>query len=261
MASTYDTKARFRLWGEDIRGALMFLTRLPVGGPPPMMPRAFRAFPVAGAAIGFFGAVVLVAALKLGFSPLAGAFAALIGVAAVTGALHEDGLADAADGFGGGANAEEKLRIMADSRLGTYGAVALVLVLGLKAVVLADLAGTFSPLALIFALGAAGAAGRMAPVVLLMVLPAARPAGLGVSAGRPDTNVLSGAIGALLVMVLPALATISVVANVTAGLMAAVAVAGLCRLSRRQIGGQTGDVAGTAVILAETGFLAGLSAA
>ena len=238
----------------------MFLTTLPVGGPPPVMPRAFRAFPVAGAVVGFLGAVVLVGALKFGFSPLVGAFAALAAMAAITGALHEDGLADTADGFGGGANVEEKLRIMADSALGTYGAVALFLVLGLRAAVLAELAGTFSAPALIFALIAAGAAGRAAPVILLMALPAARPAGLGVSAGRPDIQVLGGAAAALTVMVLPIFATISLTSLATAGLMAAVVLAALHRLCRRQIGGQTGDVAGAAAILAETGFLAGLAA-
>lgn len=259
MASANDIKARFRLWGEDIRGAGLFLTRLPVGGPPLVMPRGFRAFPVAGAAIGFFGAVVLAGAMKLGFSPLTGAIVSLVVMTAITGALHEDGLADTADGFGGGGDAEHKLKIMADSRLGTYGTVTLIFTLGLRAALLAELAGRLDSMALISALVAAAAAGRTAPGFLLAALPSARSTGLGVSAGRPDAAVLFGATGATLVFLLPVLVTISLTSAITAILVSAIVVAALCRLSRQQIGGQTGDVAGAAAILAETGFLAGLA--
>jgi adenosylcobinamide-GDP ribazoletransferase len=96
-----------------------------------------RAFPAAGLVVGAIIGAVLVLVTWLG-APAA--VAAPIAVAAgllVTGALHEDGLADTADGFGGGATAERKLEIMRDSRIGTYGVLALIAGLALKAVAIA----------------------------------------------------------------------------------------------------------------------------
>jgi len=258
MALANDIKARFRLWGEDVRGSLMFLTRLPVGGPPLVMPRALRAFPFAGGLIGLLGALVLTGALEIGFSPLIGAILTLAAMAAVTGALHEDGLADTADGFGGGTDKEQKLKIMRESQIGTYGTITLVFTVGLRIAVVAELTATLAPLALGSALVAAGAAGRVAPVVVLMLLPAARPEGLGVSTGRPQTGVFLAAISAGAVLLLPVFATISIISLIVAVILSFVVTMAICELSRRQIGGQTGDVAGAAAILAETGFLTGL---
>src|SRR5208282_3251017 len=122
------------------------------------------AAPVAGAVVGFAGVLALAAAEALGLPPLVGA--ALV---AATGALHEDGLADVADGFGGGATRERKLAIMRDSRIGAYGAVALVLALIVRVGALsAALAHGFSSAAGALVIAAAvSRAGALAPLALL----------------------------------------------------------------------------------------------
>jgi hypothetical protein len=111
--------------------ALSFLTRLPIPfvrtlDMPPLA-QAMRFFPLAGALIGCISAGVLIGANMLGLPSLLAAVIALSVGTLVTGALHEDGLADVADGFGGGKTREARLEIMRDSRIGTYGTIALVL--------------------------------------------------------------------------------------------------------------------------------------
>jgi adenosylcobinamide-GDP ribazoletransferase len=117
-------------WLDDFRTAVAFLTRLPMphpdGAMPPNFVRAHRMFPVVGALIGAAVGLLCLGLRYAGVPDLAAAALALGGSAILTGALHEDGLADVADGFGGGRNLEAKLEIMRDSRLGTYGAVGLL---------------------------------------------------------------------------------------------------------------------------------------
>ena len=117
-------------WLDDFRTAVAFLTRLPMPHPDGAMPqnfvRAHRMFPVVGALIGAAVGLLCLGLRYVGVPDLAAAALALGGSAILTGALHEDGLADVADGFGGGRNLESKLEIMRDSRLGTYGAVVLL---------------------------------------------------------------------------------------------------------------------------------------
>src|SRR5262245_54458885 len=114
----------------DIRVAIAFLTRLPMPHPDGPQPenfvRAHRAFPLVGAAIGLTVALLYLGLTALGVPNLAAAALALGASALLTGALHEDGLADMADGFGGGRDRAAKLEIMRDSRLGTYGALILL---------------------------------------------------------------------------------------------------------------------------------------
>jgi adenosylcobinamide-GDP ribazoletransferase len=180
--------------------------------------------------------------------------------ALLTGGLHEDGLADVADGFGGGRTRERKLEIMRDSRIGSYGVMALVLALLVKASAIAamlqaDLLGA------LLGLIAAGAVSRAAMVWLLAVAPAARSDGLGSGAGMPDTNAMSVALGIGAVV---AVIAIGIAAGPWAVLVVAavsVITALLLRtLALKQIGGQTGDVCGAMQIVTETAFLAALSA-
>jgi adenosylcobinamide-GDP ribazoletransferase len=143
--------------------------------------RALRMAPFAGAALGFVAGAVLVAASGLGEPAPVAALLALTAGVLLSGAMHEDGLADVADGFGGGASRERKLEIMRDSRLGAYGATALVLSLGLRAAALAALAA--SPGRALAVLVASGAVSRAAALAPLVLLPSARGDGLGQSAG------------------------------------------------------------------------------
>ena len=234
----------------DLLAATQLLTRLPVGwigatGEHPALTRIVWAYPVVGAIVGVIGGGVYWIAHAIGCPPPLAAIWSLAALLLATGALHEDGLADMADGFGGGATRERKLEIMRDSRIGSYGATALLLSLGLRAAAIALLA---TPVDVMAALVVAGALGRAVPVALLMVLPPARADGLASQSGRPDqTAATAGLTLAALAAVLLLPTGNALLAILAAGL----AVALLAWLARRQIGGQTGDVLGAGEQLAE----------
>ena len=133
-----------------------------------------------GALIGLAGAIAYALAVWLGLPPWPAAVLALATTIWLTGALHEDGLADVADGFGGGRTREDKLAIMRDPRIGSYGALALVLAVLARAGAMAALA---EPAAVAAALVAAGAASRAALPAVMAALPQARPDGLAAKGG------------------------------------------------------------------------------
>lgn len=240
----------------DARAALGFFTRLPVGGalPAERLARAAWAFPLAGLAVGFAAALAYGLALRVGLPALAAALLALAAGAWFTRGLHEDGLADFADGLAG-ATREDRLRIMRDSALGTFGALALIFALGLRAAALAQLAEFPAVLA---ALLAAGAASRAALPALMRALPPARGDGLGFHAGRPDSDLVGIGLAAALVIALVLLPFGAALVALAAAGLGAWAVGAL---ARRQLGGQTGDVLGAAQQTAETLFLLAVAAA
>src|SRR5208283_4375832 len=209
------------------------------------------AAPVAGAVVGLVGAVALAAAEALGLPPFVAAALAVAALVAATGALHEDGLADVADGFGGGATREKKLEIMRDSRLGSYGALALALALMLRVAPLAALTERGLGLA-IFALVCAGAVSRTAGLLPLLLSAPARRDGAGAAVPRPTGEatrlalILAGAASAPLLF-----AGLSVSQVLGAEIAAALAAFAVTRLAERQIGGYTGDVLGAAQQAAE----------
>src|SRR5450432_2214607 len=170
-------------WLDDLRTAVAFLTRLPMphpeGAMPPNFVRAHRVFPIVGAAIG--GAVGLLCLLlrASGLPDLAAAALALGASAILTGALHEDGLADVADGFGGGRDLAAKLEILRDSRLGTYGALILMVSFASKLSALAALPEA----AVVQGLIAAHALARGVLPAMSMSLAYARNDGLAANAG------------------------------------------------------------------------------
>lgn len=208
---------------------------------------ALWAAPLAGILIGGIGALAFAAATALGLPPWPAALLALAATLLATGCLHEDGLADTVDGFGGGATPARKLDIMKDSRIGTFGACALLLSLLLRASALAAIA---SPGEVLGALVAAHAGSRALLPPFLALVPPARPEGLGAGIGavaaRPALAAL--VIGALCLLPL------GFGAALAAALLAAAFVF-LRRLALRQIGGQTGDVCGALQQSAEIGVL------
>jgi len=234
----------------DLAGALRFFSRLPIPGPDTDdFQRSLRLAPLAGTLLGLAGGLVFVTALSLRLPATAAALLALAFGAVVTGALHEDGLADVADGFGGGFSRERKLEIMKDSRIGAFGAVALILSLGLRASALAALA--VAPLGALLAMTAAGAISRCACLAPLVLLPPARGDGAGAAAASQGTALRPAFLIVLPFAFLPALGGFGVSTCFAALVVAAAAVLGLCSLARAQIGGQTGDVAGAAQQIAE----------
>lgn len=223
---------------DEARLALMLLTRLPAGriaGDAPAMAASAWAWPLAGALVGAIAALTLSLALWLGLPPLPAAVLALVAGTLASGAMHEDGLADLADGFGGGATRERKLEIMRDSRIGSYGVVALILSLVLRVGAIAALAPQGAGWALI----AVAAASRAAMPALIAALPPARSDGLGKAATAATVPAIPAAgIGILFLLPLGPGAVLAVAGAVT---LAAIAMA---VLAHRQIGGQTGDVLG-----------------
>src|SRR3954469_11289714 len=226
----------------DLRIAASFVTILPVASSEPAgdgaIARATWALPVAGLVVGLTGALVYAIASRFGLTSSLAALLALTATALVTGALHEDGLADTADGLGGGRTRERKLEIMRDSRIGTYGVCALILSFGLRWSALAVIA---NPWMVALALCAAHIAARAGlPAFMSQVAPA-RLDGLSASAGSPPGRsiAIAFAVGILaLVLALgagPALWSL---------ILRSRAVLMLARLAIHQIGGQTGDILG-----------------
>ncbi len=250
-------------WGRELAHALVFLTRLPVplGAPVPPLARCLWAFPLAGAVVGGIGAALLAGAGFLGVPPLAAAFLALAGMALLTGALHEDGLADLADGLGGGRGDRDRaLTIMRDSRVGAFGVLAVVLAVGLRASALAPVAEGLSEEgweACFAGVVIAAALGRAVGGLVAGLMPPARTDGLGAALGERSRGAL--AFCALLPV---GGAFLGVPPGAALAMVGAAALAGAVVAWRawRGLGGQTGDVAGAAGLCAETAGLLALAA-
>lgn len=220
-----------------------------------------RALPVAALVIALPAALTLLAAAAAGISPLLTVGLALTVSVLTTGALHEDGLADSADGLFGGRTAERRLEIMKDSRLGSYGALAIGLSLLLRAAGLAAILEAAGGAAAAAALLAAAVWSRTEGLFLLAGEPPARSGGAGAAVGRPAevTVRIAGALSLAIALGL-ALAPGLPPAGLLAGLaLAHAATLGLGRLARRLIGGQTGDIIGASQQLAEIALYLGLA--
>ena len=244
-----------RAWLQDLLSAGRLLTRLPLGSPQGAVAteaaasHASRCYPLVGAGVGLLAAIAFALADWLALPPFAAALAALTLSVLVTGALHEDGLADVADGFGGGRDRAGKLAIMRDSRIGTYGVLALILVLAARGGSLTSIA---EPCAAAAALIAAHALSRAGLAAVMWALPPARSDGLAAATGRPGG---ADAVAALVFGAVIALLLLDAAVALVAILACATLQAGLALQARRQIGGYSGDVLGAAQQLGEAGVL------
>ncbi len=250
-------------WWTDLITALTFLTRIPLSRfvpqyPPesdwaPDLARATRAMPLAGAAIGLFGGAIYWLSTVLGLTPAISGLLAVGATILATGALHEDGLADSADGLFAGAEPARRLEIMRDSRSGAYGVLALVLSVGLRATALAAIAAQGAgPGAAVAALIAAHAVARALPPAVMAWAPLARDDGLAAGAGPAKSEYAWTAlgIGAAFAVIFLGLGA-GLVALLAAGL---IGFAGF-RLARARIGGYTGDILGAIEQLGEIAVL------
>jgi adenosylcobinamide-GDP ribazoletransferase len=249
-------------WTADLAASFGFLTRLPVPGGLPSVPlsEAMRAFPLAGAVIGAFAGLVLAALAATGLPVFAAAGLTLAFLALLTGALHEDGLADTADGFGGGANRDSKLAIMRDSHIGTYGVLALLLGILIKAACLSAL--TNEPwLHTLALLAGSGAFSRAVIVWLMASTPPARSDGVAHAAGQPSDFTARGAVlmGGFLAFVLILVTDGLVPAIVVVGAGAVVTVA-FRSLAMHEVGGHSGDICGALQFVSETAMIAAAAA-
>jgi adenosylcobinamide-GDP ribazoletransferase len=257
---TFDEiKQQARVWFYDLRLAATFLTRLAIPMPeralePGDLSRAMRAYPVVGAGIGLVAGLVLMAASELNLAPIACAMLGLAAAALLTGALHEDGLADTVDGFAGGRTRAEKLEIMRDSHIGAFGVLALVFSVGIRAALLSGVPG---PGTALLVLVVSGAVSRAPLAVIAIRLDPARKDGLSGTLGRPQPgHVITSTILAALISFL-ALGFLEGGAVATLWVLLAVALAtGLIAwIAIKQIDGHTGDVMGAVQQMSEIAAL------
>jgi adenosylcobinamide-GDP ribazoletransferase len=225
----------------------------------PDFPRLTRVLPLAGLVLGLLPALVLTSALGLGLGPWLAAALSVAAMTLSTGAFHEDGLADTADSFGG-ATRERRLEIMRDSRIGSYGAAALVLAFALRIGALAALVTRVDPSAAFTAVLITALLSRTAGLMPLVLLPPARLDGASHAVGQPTRETFWWAV-ALSAALAVALGAISGLPAAGTGLMLVLSGLsgwGLTWLSARHIQGQTGDIAGAAQQVAEIAALIGL---
>lgn len=231
----------------DIPAALGLLTRLPVPVPADALARGARAawaWPLAGVAVAAPAGLAGALALALGLTPLLAAGLTVLAQVMLTGALHEDGLADSADGLWGGWTRERRLEIMKDSRSGAYGVIALALALILR---VSALAALMEGEGWIWGLVAVAAASRAGMAGLAAALPSARPGGLSGRVGRPEPATAWTGIALALAVALAATGGAMIALAFWTG--AALVVWGW--IARARIGGQTGDILGAGQQVAE----------
>ncbi len=239
----------------DVATAASLLSRFPLKSSwiaTDRMAASAWAFPIIGAIIGALAGVVGILLSEIGMSGNSVAIAALATMILASGAMHEDGLADCADGLGGGTGKDRILEIMKDSRIGAYGVIALCLFLGAQWSALAEIAhaNLFASLVI------TGSASRAPMTVVMALVPNARSGGLSQYVGTPAT---SHAAVAVLVSALICIGLAGTQTGLLAFLIAAIAPIPLLLVAHRKIGGQTGDVLGATQQFAALGILLTLS--
>jgi adenosylcobinamide-GDP ribazoletransferase len=247
----------------DLARSVAFLSRIPVPdrfflGQNGSYSRAVWAFPIAGLLIAIVPALVLYTMSRFG-DALVASLVALSLMTIVTGALHEDGLADAADGLGGGRDKDHALLIMKDSRIGSYGVVALILSFALRAASLAALVRVDAGLAAMAMLAAASVS-RAAMIWHWSALPPARDNGVAAAVGAPEDKARNIALltGAIIGVFLIAL-HLGLWGGLFAVLLAAGAGSAFTRFVRRKLGGHTGDTIGATQQICEIALMTALA--
>ncbi len=253
------------LWRDTMR-SLGFLTRLPVPsryfeGDEGALGTTSRAFPLAAIFATVPALAVLITGTIFDLPQLLSAALAITTLTITCGGLHEDGLADVADGFFGGNTSERRLEIMKDSRIGAYGALALVMSFALKTIALAAILQSGLPCALA-SLIAATVAGKAALIWHWSELESARPGGTSDKVGAPSEDAATFALGSgAAIAVVLALTSRGTLPTVLAIGLSIVATHLFRQLCATKVGGQTGDTLGAAAIIAEMLFFIGLASA
>ncbi|KKN24521.1 hypothetical protein LCGC14_0894060 [marine sediment metagenome] len=237
--------------------AIGFLTRIPmlvhIDYSQKLMNQCSAYFPVVGLLLGALYAG-LFTVFSLAWSPLISVLLVLCVHLFVTGAFHEDGLADSVDALGGGYTVEKRLEIMKDSRIGTYGTVALLMALGLKAALLLDTRSIW------LALLVTPAISRLTPLLLMAFLPyvtdpdksKSKPVAEDFSRKRLTLSIaFTTAVALLCSMWMPGFWLVALTATIFVALLWG-------RYLRQQLGGYTGDTLGASVVFCELALLLGM---
>jgi adenosylcobinamide-GDP ribazoletransferase len=241
----------------DVLIALSLLTRLPL--PQPSWPkegepaRAAWAYPLAGLVVATLAGIIATFLIAMNLPTSFAAGTALMVMALLTGAMHEDGLADCADGFWGGWDRERRLKIMKDSNTGAYGVAAMVLSFGLR---WSALSALFAAGWVILPLIAAAITSRAGMVWCMATLPNARADGLSSTTGRPELPAASMASLLALIACLSVFSLSGLILLIVVTLSVVV-----CALvAMRKVGGQTGDVLGATQQICEIALLGAMAA-
>lgn len=240
-----DTLARC---ADDLASGFGLLSRLPLPQRAFSGARSVWVWPLVGAVIGAAAGLAAWAGTVAGLPPGVTAAAVMAVTTLLTGAMHEDGLADSADGLFGGWTPERRLEIMKDSRIGSYGMLALLITGLARWSALTVLIAAPSALLILIA---AGGLSRAPMAMMMALMPNARKGGLSAGTGRPSLPRTALCCGLALAIALTALGP-AAFPLILAAILPAVAMAAL---AQRRIGGQTGDILGAAQYLGETAVL------
>jgi adenosylcobinamide-GDP ribazoletransferase len=248
----------FSLLG-DCASAFILLSRIPVfwfrfeTDKTPDFTRSLWAFPLVGLVIGVGAGCLLLPPIRDFLPPVGASVLALGFIALATGALHEDGMADVADGFGGGQTEADKSRIMHDSHIGSYGVLALVVVSLFRVTLFFAVSTIISDgLLLVLFMAIALAAARAQIIYQLCFYPISPHAKLGAILGRPAAIVV---FTGTTLWAIPLFYLFPIIPALGATCGALIMVLGIGYLARRQISGLSGDVMGASIIGAEIGFM------
>ena len=239
-------------WWRDFVRAAAFLTRIPLQIDSTEANRplasAVRGFPIVGLVVGVTGALVLVIANAVGLPQLASSLLAIASTALITGGLHEEGLANTMDGLFTGTRPDNRLHVIREAQLGTFGMLALMFVVGLKVAALE----TIEPGSAAASLIAAEVAGRSALPAMLFTIPPARSDGVSFQAGKPQRDQVGLAIllGSALVLLM-----LGIGSAIIAILVAAAVGMLIARTAKARGGGHTGDMLGAMEEIVSTAVL------
>ncbi len=248
----------------DTMRSLGFLSRLPIASKwfeddDASLTNTCRAFPIAGAIATLPAVVILIVANLLQLPPLLAALIVMSALVITSGALHEDGIADVADGFFGGKTKEQRLEIMKDSRIGAYGALALLISFAIRTVAIAAILQASAASAALAIVGAA-AISRGALIWHWCELESARPGGVADKSGAPSEDAATFSMTTALALgAICALLARGITPAIFAFALAIIVTGAFKRLAAEKIGGQTGDTLGASAVLAEMAFLTGLA--
>ena len=255
LMNTILEKLTLQIFFKDMLLSVSFLTRIPISKDllfeRHLMDAAWS-FPLIGGLVGFLGGMVALLLSYFNISPIIISFITIGAIILLTGGLHEDGLADTADGFGINKNPEGKINIMRDSQIGVYGTLALIIAISVKAVALSELINKDQFFACVIALIVSGALSRSTIVGIAFFLEKASETGLASVAGKPRATVVGICF---LISILLCIFLLPLTKVLAAILLSIVTTVVIGFLSKKQINGYTGDILGAAQMLSETALL------
>ena len=255
LMNTILEKLTSQIFFKDILLSVSFLTRIPISKDllfeRNLMDAAWS-FPLIGGLVGFLGGMVALLLSYFNISSIVISFITIGAIILLTGGLHEDGLADTADGFGSNKNPEDKINIMRDSQIGVYGTLALIIAISVKAVALSELINKDQFFACIIALIVSGSLSRSTIIGIAFFLEKASETGLASFAGKPRATGVGICFLISILLCIFLLPSTKVLAAILISIVTTVVIG---FLSKKQINGYTGDILGTTQVLSETALL------